>query len=391
MTQPPRIYLDHAATSWPKPDAVSQAVQRFLRELGAPAGRSAYREAAEVERLVGEARWRVAQLLGVADPRRVIFTSNGTDALNLGLHGTLRHGDHVVTTVVEHNSVLRPLRFLEQHRGVRVTRVPCDLRGIVDPDEIAAAISPQTRLIALNHASNVTGALQPACEVGRIARRHGILFLLDAAQSLGQVSFQVAEVGCSLLAAPGHKGLLGPSGTGVLYLAPDAEELLQPTRQGGTGTQSEQDVQPLTLPERYESGSLNVAGILGLGAGVSWLLERGLVEIHAHKQQLLTGLLEGLHSMEGVTVHGPAEAASRVGVVSVTVDGYDPQEVASLLDTAYRIQVRAGLHCAPLMHQALGTAPAGTVRLSLGPWNTQEQIEVVLAAVADLAVSAPHA
>lgn len=377
-----RIYLDNAATSWPKPEAVYRAVDGYQRRLGAPAGRGAYAEASEVERTVASCRKKLAQLIGTSDPNRIIFTQNGTDSLNLALHGWLRDGDHVVTSICEHNSVLRPLRFLAEQRNVSTTYVACDALGIVDPDSIRQAIQPKTRLIALIHASNVTGAIQPVEEVGRIANERGIAYLVDAAQTLGHVPLDVQRIGCQMLAAPGHKGLLGPLGTGVLYIAPGVEDQLIPLRQGGTGTRSDEDSQPTTLPDRYESGNLNVPGIVGLEAGVSHILARGVPAILEHAQDLTSRLLS---EIPGVTLYGPPTADKRAGIVSLNLAGYDPQELASLLDSQWSIQTRAGLHCAPRMHAALGTAPSGTLRLSVGPFNTQEQIDRVVAALRDIA------
>ena len=388
MHDRPRIYLDNAATSWPKPPAVYEAVDRHQRELGAAAGRAAYREAAEVERLVADARRGVARLIGVEDSSRVVFTLNGTDSLNSAIHGVVRPGDHVITTVVEHNSVLRPLRFLEETCDVKVTRVPCDAAGVVDPRDIEAAITPQTSLIAMLHASNVTGALQPAAEVGRIARERDVLLLLDAAQSIGHLPLSVDELNVDLLAAPGHKGLLGPLGTGLLYGRPGVENRLTPLRQGGTGTNSEDDVQPLRLPQKYESGNLNVPGIAGLGAGVTHLLGKGLDEVRRRDERLTQRLLDGLAAIEGLTLYGPAQAAARVGVVSISIAGYDPQEVSATLDAAYRIQTRSGLHCAPRMHRALGTFEAGgTVRFSLGHFTTEQEIDTTIAALQEIAAA----
>ncbi len=386
MSDPRRIYLDNAATTWPKPPAVYAAVERCMRDLGAPAGRGVYREAAEVERLVTDARRRVAALLGAEEPRRVIFTNNGTDSLNFALYGVLRPGDHVVTSVVEHNSVLRPLRHLEEKRGIRVTRVPCDGKGVVDPHDIRRAVQPQTRLIALVHASNVTGALQPVEEVGRIAREMGVLYLVDAAQTLGHLPLDVRRLGCHLLAAPGHKGLLGPLGTGVLYLAPGLEEQVDSLRQGGTGTQSEDDRQPEMLPDKYEPGNHNTPALAGLGAGAAWLQDQGVEAVHRRNGELTTRLIAGLCEIDGVTLHGPTGETERVGVVSITLADCPPQEAAMMLDSAHGVQVRPGLHCAPRMHQALGTsAGGGTLRFSIGPFNTEEQIDHAIAAVAEIA------
>lgn len=386
---PTRIYLDNAATSWPKPDSVYQAVDHALRELGSPAGRSAYREASEVDRLVFDTRRRVAGLLGVDDPCRIIFTCNGTDSLNIALHGLLRPGDHVVTTVLEHNSVLRPLRFLETHAGLKVTRVRCDSQGVVDPEDIEAAVVSDTKLIALIHVSNVTGAIQPAVEVGRIAREQGVQYLLDAAQSLGHLPLGVADLGCSLLAAPAHKGLLGPLGLGLLYIAPGLEGMLTPLRQGGTGTQSETDTQPDSLPDKFECGNHNVPAILGLRAALQFIEQRRVEQIRSHEQALTAALLDGLSSFDGVRTYGPRDAERQLGVVSFTVAGYDPREVASMLDTAYAIQTRSGFHCAPLMHGQLGTADSGgTVRCSMGAFNTLDETDSAISAVGEIAGSA---
>ena len=381
-----RVYLDNAATSWPKPPAVYDAVDRYQRTLGAAAGRSAYRDAVDVERLVLETRRRIAQLVGLTEPRRIIFTCNGTDSLNLALHGLLRPGDHVVTSVVEHNSTLRPLRYLTAKYGIEVTRVGCNREGIVDVDEYRQAIRPNTRLVTLVHASNVTGAIQPVAEVGKLAKERGMIFLVDAAQSLGHVETDLGKIQADLLAAPGHKGLLGPLGTGILAIASPLETQLEPIRQGGTGTNSESDEPPQTLPDRYEAGNHNVPGILGLGAAVSFLQERSLKAIREHEMELTERLLSGLSDIANVTLYGPRAATKRVGVVSFNLEGYDPQEAAALLDASYSIQARAGLHCAPLMHAALGTAGrGGTVRFSVGPFTTETEIDAAIAAVAEIA------
>jgi cysteine desulfurase family protein len=378
-----RIYLDNAATSWPKPDAVYRAVDDYQRRLGAPAGRSGYAEAAEAERMVLSCRKKIAALIGADEPSRIIFTQNGTDSLNLALHGLLRPGDHVVTTVCEHNSVLRPLRFLSE-RGVATTYVPCDGQGYVDPDAILRSITPQTRLIALVHASNVTGAIQPAQAVGQIAAQHGIFFLLDAAQSLGYVHTDVASLGCHLLAAPGHKGLLGPLGIGLLYIARGLEQHVVPLRQGGTGTKSDEDRQPDSLPDRYESGNLNVPGIIGLEAGVTHIQHLGGPQIEQHARMLMARVIAELSGLSSVQLYGPRSADNRVGVISLNIAGYDPQELAALLDAQWSIQTRAGLHCAPRMHDALGTLPLGTLRLSIGHFTTEQHVDAAVAAIAEI-------
>lgn len=383
---PERIYLDQAATSWPKPESVYLAVDEYQRGLGAAAGRGAYADGVEVSRRVERSRAAVARLIGAENPRRVIFTFNGTDGLNTAIHGVLARGGHAITTIAEHNSVLRPLRSLEQAGQIDVTRVPCSGAGMVDPDDIRRALRRDTKLIGMTHASNVTGALQPAAEVGRLARQADALFLLDAAQTAGEVAVDVAALHVDLLAAPGHKGLLGPLGTGVLYIRPGIEERVASFRQGGTGTFSEDDVQPATLPDKFEAGNLNVPGILGLSAGAEWLLARGIESLRSETIALSEHLLERLKAIPSIVIYGPPSADERVGLVSFAVPGIDSQEFAAILDSAFGIQVRAGLHCAPLMHAALGTlAHGGTVRLSYGPFNTLDHIDRATAAIAEIA------
>ena len=387
-----RIYLDNAATSWPKPEAVYEAVDFYQRELGATAGRGAYLEADEVDRRVRRTRQRLVGFLGAADPQRIIFTANGTESLNLAIHGLLRTGDHVVTSVVDHNSVLRPLRFLVEQRGIEVDRVACDRSGVVDPEAIQRALRPNTRLIALVHASNVTGALQPIEDVGRIAAARGVYYLVDAAQSLGHMPIDVQRIRADLLAAPAHKGLLGPSGLGVLYVAPGIEEHLLPLRQGGTGTQSDEDRQPDSLPDKYEPGNLNVPAVIGLHEAIAYLEQLGLDQVRRHAQALTARMLEGFSEVEGLTVYGPRDATRQLGVVSISLEGVDPRVVAAMLDSAHRIQVRAGIQCAPLMHQALGTTHlGGTVRFSFSVFTTQEEVDAAVEAVAAIARSTVEA
>ena len=388
MTQA-RIYLDNAATSWPKPDSVYQAIEQYTRECGAPAGRSAYRDANQAGRLVDQTRSAVAKFLGASEAKRIAFSLNGTDALNQAIHGIVRPGDHVVTTVTEHNSVLRPLRFLESNAEVEVTRVGCDEQGLVSADELLSAVRAETRLVILNHGSNVTGTLQPAQEVGQALKDRETLLLIDAAQTLGHMPVDVSGLGCDLLAAPGHKGLLGPLGTGLLYVGPKAEAQLRPTRQGGTGTRSDDDSQPENLPERLESGSLNLPGLAGLQTGVQYLTEQGMVKIRQHGEELTRILLEGLSQIHGVTLFGLPTAETRLPVVSFQIQGYDPQEVSAMLDASAGVQTRSGLHCAPLMHRALGTLEqGGAVRFSMGIFNTKAEIETAIEAVSALAATA---
>ncbi|NOZ38986.1 MAG: aminotransferase class V-fold PLP-dependent enzyme [Planctomycetes bacterium] len=386
-----RLYLDNAATSWPKPDVVYDAVDRFQRQLGASAGRGLYHSAQQASRLVTETRAACARLLGIADTRQLLFTANGTAALNLAIHGLLSPGDHVVTTVCEHNSILRPLHWQVEQNSVQVTQVGCDAVGFVDPAAIAEAISPKTRLIAVTHASNVTGAIQPIAEIAQIAHDANAFILVDAAQTAGCVPVDVAKLDIDLLACGGHKGLLGPTGTGLLYLRPELNEQLHTLVQGGSGTDSLSHTPPDQLPEKYEAGSLNTLALAGLGAAAKYLEQQTVAAVQAHHNELTRQLLDGLAKIPTATVFGPTADQPRVAVVSCTIDGYDPQEFAAALDASCGIECRAGLHCAPRMHTALGTAnTGGTLRLSPGWSTTAEDIGTALEAIAALASMPVH-
>ncbi len=381
MTPKPRIPLDNAATSFPKPDAVYAAVDDFNRRLGAAAGRGGYAAAGEAAEIVARCRRNVARLLNAEGPEQIVFTFNGTDSLNLALHGLLRPGDHVVTTAAEHNSVLRPLRTLAAS-GVETTVIDCDAAGRVDPAAVRTALRPTTRLVAVTHASNVTGAIQPVAEIAADAKAAGAFMLLDAAQTAGHLPINLRTLPVDLLACPGHKGLLGPLGTGLLYLRPGIENHLRPLRQGGTGTSSDDDRQPDALPEKYESGNLNLPGLAGLEAATRWLLDRGVASLCRHEMDLTERLLDGLRPLPGMTVFGPDPADDRVGVVSIVAEHFPPHDLAAVLAAEFGIEARAGLHCAPLLHRRLGTADrGGTLRFSFGAFTTAEQIDAALAAL----------
>ena len=381
-----RIYLDNAATSYPKPPGVMEAVERALRDEGAAEGRSATRAALRVHEVVARCRERAARLLGATQSERIVFTFNGTDSLNLALHGLLRPGDHVVTSAIEHNSALRPLRNLRD-RGVEVSYVPGDSEGRVNPDEVKRALRDNTRLVALVHASNVTGTIQAIDSVGELAREAGAVFLVDAAQTAGHLPIDVSRSPIDILAAPGHKGLLGPLGTGVLYVAQDVEEQLQSVRQGGTGSNSEDDLQPARLPDKYECGNHNVPGLFGLEAALAWIEERTVAELRRHERALTEQLVTALAPIRGLRIYGPQSAEDRVGVVSVTLDGFEPQELATILDGSFGIETRAGLHCAPGVHRCLGTfAGGGTLRFSVGPFTTGTEIEAAATALGSIAI-----
>ncbi len=382
------IYLDNAATSFPKPACVYDAMDRYHRESGAAVGRGAYRQAVEVQGEVDRCRQRVAQLFNAESPQRIIFTFNCTDSLNLAIHGVLRPGDHVITSVLEHNSVLRPLHELEREGRIELTLIPVDAAGVVNPDDFRNAVRPNTRLIALTHASNVTGAIQPCAEVGQIARAAGIIYLIDAAQTAGHLPIDVRALSADMLACPGHKALMGPLGTGLLYIRPGIENELRSVRQGGTGTRSEVEFQPATMPDKYEAGNHNAPGLIGLSAALKWRMEQPQGALEAHEQKMLEHLLNGLKSIPGVEIHGLQTTAGRVGVVSISLADQDPQIVATLLDQVAQVQVRSGLHCAPGAHRSLGTLErGGTVRFSIGAFTTTSEVDLALDALRQLAES----
>lgn len=386
---PRRLYLDNAATSFPKPRAVTDAMVRYANDLGASAGRGAYREAVETGAIITECRRRLNRLFHGERLEHFVFTLNCTDALNLAIKGLVdpRQNGHAICTCIDHNSILRPLRAMEEYGYLHTTRVPVSGEtGLVDPDDIRRSIRPDTNLIAITHVSNVTGTIQPIREIGRIAREAGIPFIVDAAQSAGHVPIDVQADLIDLLAAPGHKALLGPLGTGVLYIRPGLEKILRPLKEGGTGSVSEQDRQPEFMPDRFEPGSHNAIGIAGLSEGVRWVAEQTLAKLAAHDLELIGTFLDGIADVEGITLYGPKGVKHRTGVFSIRVEGYDPQELAAILETSFGILTRPGIHCAPLAHEAIGTASTGgTVRFSFGPFVTAQDVGFATDALAQIA------
>jgi len=379
------IYFDNAATSWPKPDAMLAAMADFNRRIGANPGRSGHRLSVEAARVVYGARERLARLFNAPDELRVLLTANVTEALNLALAGLLRPGMHAVTSSMEHNSVMRPLRAL-QRSGVELSVVPCSPAGELDPDDVKRAIKANTRLIALNHASNVVGTRLPLREAGIIAREHGVLLLADCAQTAGAYPLDIRADPIDLLAFTGHKGLYGPMGTGGLVLGErvDITEL-HPLKRGGTGSNSEEEEQPDFSPDKYESGTANAIGLAGLSASLDWLAEKGVEAIQTHERELADRLIKGLEEIEGTRVYGTHDAARQSPVVSFTIDGLDNGRVGQWLDERYGVLCRVGLHCAPAAHRTLGTFPDGTVRFGLGIFNTAEQVDTALGAVREIA------
>ncbi len=381
------IYLDNAATSWPKPREVLHAMTDFLENAGGNPGRSGHRLSISAARIVFSARDATAELFHISDPMRVIFTHNVTYAINLAFRGLLKPGDRVVTTGMEHNAVMRPLRALEKE-GVRVDVVRCGPDGCLDLEAMRKAITPGTRLVALTHASNVVGTIMPVGEVAKLAHQAGAYLLVDAAQTAGVVPIDLPALGIDLLAFTGHKGLYGPTGTGGLVLGEglDVAEL-EPLVRGGTGSKSEFEEQPEMLPDKYESGTPNGVGIAGLGAGIRWVLARGVESIGDHEAKLKDALISGLLNIHGLTVYGPKASAKMTAVVSCRVAGKRVSDVGLQLDDDFGILCRVGLHCAPAAHKTIGTFSEGTIRLAPGISTSLDDIQSVIKAFEEIAAS----
>jgi cysteine desulfurase/selenocysteine lyase len=381
------IYLDNAATSWPKPPGVAQAMVDFLEKAGGNPGRSGHRLSVAAGRVVYDTREALAELLHAEDPLRVVLSPNVTYALNLTLHGLLSPGDRVVTTGIEHNSVMRPLRSLEA-TGVEVVVVPCAGDGRVDLQVMSEAVTPGTTLVVVNHASNVVGTIAPVEQIARIAHAVGALIVVDAAQTAGVLPIDVQAMGVDVLAFAGHKGLLGPTGTGGMVIARQLEPLrFRVVFSGGTGSRSEEELPPEVFPDRLEAGTPNSVGIAGLGAAVRFLLARGVADVRRHEVALTERLVSGLTEIPRVQVYGPAAAQDRTATVSFRVEGLSVSEIGWRLDQEYEIMSRVGLHCSPAAHRTLGTFPEGTVRLAPGIFTTADEIDETLLAVAAIAAS----
>lgn len=369
-------YLDNAATTYPKPEVVYRAMDRFAREIGGSPGRSGHQRSLEAGREVLRAREALARLFGVEDISRIAFTKNATEALNMVIQDILGRGGHAVITSLEHNSVWRPLAALSGSGDASYSIVPCGQDGSLDITRVQEAILSETRMIICTHASNVVGNLLPVEEVAGLAGEKGIPVLVDAAQTAGRCRLLPEEMGIQYMAFTGHKELFGPQGTGGLYIAPGWE--IEPLMFGGTGSRSESSEQPGFLPDRYESGTLNALGLAGLRAGVEFLLEKGVDEIRRHEGELTLRLMEGLMELTGITIYGPGKWAKKIGVVSFNLEGFTSSEVASRLNDEYGICVRSGLHCAPLAHRTIGTLENGVVRASLSYMNTAEDVDYLL-------------
>lgn len=382
------IYFDNAATSYPKPPDVKEAMTYFLDSVGASPGRAGHRLALEAGRIVYNAREALAELFHADDPLRIIFTQNVTEALNLTLRGLLRPNDHVITGSLEHNAMMRPLRALER-QGIALTVIPCSPEGLIDPADVDAAIRRSTKLIALNHASNVIGTIQPMAQIGQIARQRGVVLLADVAQTAGAYPIDSNALQIDLLAFTGHKALYGPTGTGGLVIGERVNLAeFEPLQRGGTGSLSEQEAQPDFLPDKFESGTLNAVGLAGLGASVRWILQQGVHAIRAHEVMLTEQLIDGLQRIPGVTVYGTHDAQRQTAVVAFNIAGMLPSEAGLRFDDEFEICCRVGLHCSPAAHHTLGTFPVGAVRFGLGAFNTPEEVAAALRAVDRLAQDA---
>lgn len=372
------IYLDNAATSFPKPELVYNAMMEAMREYGANPGRSGHKLALKAGRAIYETRELLANFFNIEDPMRIIFTSNATDGLNLAIKGLLRPNDHVITTSMEHNSVLRPLKALENN-GVETSIIQCDETGSIDVKDIEANIKTNTKLIVTTHASNVTGTIFPVKEIGSLAKRHGIIYMVDVAQTAGVYDIDVIDMNIDILAFPGHKSLLGPQGTGGVYIRQGLE--ISQMKEGGTGSRSDSLIQPDIYPDKFESGTPNMPGIVGLGAGIKYILDKGIENIREHERKLAKTFIDGLREIDGIKIYGPCDIEKQAPVISINIGEEDSSEVSYILDEVFNIAVRPGLHCAPLAHKTINCYEQGCIRFSVGPFNTLNDIETAIFAI----------
>ncbi|AOZ92864.1 aminotransferase class V-fold PLP-dependent enzyme [Paenibacillus crassostreae] len=379
------IYLDHAATSWPKPPAVNQAMQLAMEESAANPGRGSHVMAVKASRVIFECRMQLAKLFNVNNANDLAFTHNTTVALNMAIKGILQEGDHVVATMVEHNSVRRPLEYLKRTLGITVDYVKVNGKGELNLRDVEKALRQSTRLLVCTHSSNLLGSILPIAEMGRLAHEHGALFLVDAAQSAGILDIDIERMNVDMMAFPGHKGLLGPQGTGGLYIGPHVD--LEPLIHGGTGSQSEEKEQPSVRPDRYEAGTPNTVGLAGLTVGVKKVIELTPKWIYSHEWSLTQRMMEGLMAIPQLTLLGPDQGQPRTGIVSFVHDKYDSSEIAFRLDREYGIAVRAGFHCTPLAHYAIHTEKSGAVRVSVGLSTTEAEVDELARAIKQICSS----
>jgi len=380
------IFLDNGSTSFPKPEEVYAFMDNFYRNFGVNPGRSGYDLCMETGELVETTREMLTEFFNGKDPNRLCFSYNSTDALNLVINGILKEGDHAITTTIEHNSVLRPLYHLYKYNGVEVDYIPFDGKGFVDPDEFPKKFKKNTKLVIINHASNVIGTIQPIKEIGKYCRKNGIPFAIDASQSAGKIPIDVEEMNVDVVVFTGHKSFLGPTGIGGLYVREGIE--IRHTRAGGTGVRSAVRTHLDEYPYRLEYGTLNVLGVAGLQAGLKWIEKKGLNNIHEQEMKLTAMLRDGLKDIEEVTLYCQDDLKDHISIFLFNIDGLEALNTATILDVDYNIACRSGLHCAPLVHEQLGTDKIrGAVRFGIGPFNTEAQIKTAINAVKEIAES----
>ncbi|MDB8794021.1 aminotransferase class V-fold PLP-dependent enzyme [Romboutsia sp. 1001216sp1] len=375
------IYLDNAATTYPKPEQVYNSIMDCMKNYCANPGRAGHKMAMRAAREIYDARENIAKLFNIDNPMNIIFTNNATDSLNLAIKGAVKEGDHIITTSMEHNSVIRPIKSLEA-RGISNTIVNCDKEGFLDVNDIKNAIKPNTKLIVTTHASNVVGTLVDIKAVGEIAKENNILYLVDASQTAGVYSIDVKDMNVDMIAAPGHKCLLGPQGTGILYIREGLS--VDILKEGGTGSKSEDLFQPEIVPDRYESGTHNTPGIAGLNEGVKFILEKGIDDIRLHEEELCQYMLDKLEEIPNIKIYGTKDSKKRAAVIAINIGDMDSGEITFILDSEYDIATRSGIHCAPLAHKTLGTLEQGAVRFSLGYFNTKEEIDKAVEALKEI-------
>lgn len=376
------VYFDNAATTFPKPDIVYESIMSSMKDYGANPGRSGHKLALKMGRGIFDTRELIGELFNIKNPLNIALTFNCTESLNIGIKGVLKPGDHVITTSMEHNSVLRPIKYLERF-GVESTIVKADSKGRINILDIENSIKENTKLIVTTHVSNLTGTIMPVSEIGNLAKNRNILYMVDAAQSAGVYDIDVEKMNIDILAFPGHKGLLGPQGTGGLYVGEGLE--IEGLLQGGTGSASHSLIQPELSPDKFESGTPNAPGIIGLGAGIKYILDKGIHNIRRHEEELTAHFIDEASKIDNVILYGPSDIKEQGAVVALNIKDIDSSEIAYILDEEYDIQVRPGLHCAPLAHKTIGTLDQGVVRFSFGPFNTHNDIEYGIKAIKDIA------
>lgn len=376
------IYLDNAATTYPKPEKVYDSIMDCMKNYCANPGRAGHKLAMRAAREIYDARENIAKLFNIDNPMNVIFTNNATDSLNLAIKGVVKSGDHIITTSMEHNSVIRPIKSLENH-GVENTIVQCDKEGFLNIEDLKKAIKSNTKLIVTTHASNVVGTLIDIKAIGEVAKEHNLLYLVDASQTAGVYDINVSDINVDMIAAPGHKCLLGPQGTGILYIREGLNVNI--LKEGGTGSKSEDLFQPDLVPDKYEAGTHNTPGIVGLNEGVKFVLEKGIDNIRNHEEKLCEYMLNKLEEVPNIIVYGTKDSKKRAAVIAINIGNMDSGEITFLLDSQYQIATRSGIHCSPLAHQTLGTLEQGVVRFSLGYFNTESDIDEAIRALIEIA------